>query len=77
MLKLKSGTIAYTIQEVAEAMKRSPATIRRYIKSGAMKAQKIGTKWYVTDQVFDWVMRGDIDALPSVVLHDPSEEVKQ
>lgn len=58
MIELKRVT-AYTVQEVAEAMKVKPATIRRYINNGTLKAQKIGAKWYITDKILEDVLIGD------------------
>ena len=63
MIKLKRFT-AYTVQEVAEALDLTPATIRRYIKSGTIKAQKVGSKWYITDTNLEFVFSGDIDSDP-------------
>lgn len=63
MIKLKRFT-AYTVHEVAEALNLTPATIRRYIKSGTIKAQKVGSKWYITDENLEFVFSGDIDSDP-------------
>lgn len=63
MIKLKRFT-AYTVQEVAEALDLTPATIRRYIKSGTIKAQKVGSKWYITDANLEYVFSGDTDNAP-------------
>ena len=76
MIKLKRVT-AYTVPEVAKVMHLSEATIRRYIKDGTMKAQKVGGKWYITDENLEFVLHGDIDSLPSVVSSDTGDEVKQ
>ena len=77
MIKLERFT-AYTVQEVAEFMQLSQATIRRYIKYGTMKAQKVGGKWYITDENLEFVLHGDIDSLPSpsVVSSNDDNEVK-
>ena len=75
MIKLERFT-AYTVQEVAKVMQLSEATIRRYIKYGTMKAQKVGGKWYITDENLEFVLHGDLDALPSVVSDDTDDEVK-
>ena len=75
MIKLERFT-AYTVQEVAKVMQLSEATIRRYIKYGTMKAQKVGGKWYITDENLEFVLHGDLDALSSVVSDDTDDEVK-
>lgn len=74
MIKLKRFT-AYTVPEVAEALRLAPATVRRYIKNGMIKAQKVGSKWYITDATLEDLLSGDTDAetVSSVV---SSEEVK-
>jgi len=75
MIKLKRFT-AYTVQEVADALHLSPGTIRRYIKSGAMKAQKVGARWYITDDNLEFVFSGNIDA-PSSVVSDTTDTEKR
>jgi excisionase family DNA binding protein len=39
----------YTIEEISEILKVTPRTIYNYIKSGNLKAVKIGKYWRVTD----------------------------
>ena len=39
------NTISYSISEAAEALKLSPKTIRRYIKSGKLASTKVPTKF--------------------------------
>jgi len=39
----------YKVQEVAEILKVKPITIRRWCKSGTLKAKKIGKSWYVPE----------------------------
>jgi len=38
-------TVSYSISEAAEALKLSPKTIRRYIKSGKLPSTKVPTKF--------------------------------
>lgn len=59
MIELKRVT-AYTVQDAAEALHLTPATIRRYIKSGTIKAKKVGAKWYITDKILEEVIAGDM-----------------
>ena len=65
MIELKRVT-AYTVKEVAEALHLSEATIRRYVKSGTIKAQKIGRKWYITDEILEDVITGKVTDAPVV-----------
>lgn len=58
MIKLETTT-AYTIKEAAEIMHRSVSTIRNYIKSGELKAQKVGNTWYVTDKTLTELVTGE------------------
>ncbi|MDT8337066.1 MAG: helix-turn-helix domain-containing protein [Candidatus Izemoplasmatales bacterium] len=39
----------YTIEEISDILKVTPRTIYNYIKSGNLKAVKIGKYWRVTD----------------------------
>lgn len=48
MIKLGNIT-AYTVQEIAEKFNISAETVRTYIKKGKLKACKMGTKYYVTE----------------------------
>jgi excisionase family DNA binding protein len=41
---------AYNLEEVAEMLGLSVVTIRRYIKSGKLKASKIGKQWRVLER---------------------------
>lgn len=49
MIKIENTT-AYTPAEVAKIIGRNADTVRRYIRSGDLKAQKIGRTWYVTEK---------------------------
>jgi len=39
----------YKVKEVAEILKVKPITIRRWCKSGMLKAKKIGKSWYIPE----------------------------
>lgn len=39
----------YTVDQVAESLDLHPKTIRRFIKDGKLKANKIGNQWRVTE----------------------------
>lgn len=40
----------YTLEEVTELLHTTRRTLYRYIKSGKLKAVKIGGRWKVTDE---------------------------
>lgn len=40
----------YNVQETAKLLGVSATTIRMYIKSGKLKAQKVGTAYAITEQ---------------------------
>ncbi len=58
MIKLERTT-AYTVQEVAEMLKKTPTTIRHYITTGALKAQKVGRPYYITDKALEEFITGE------------------
>jgi excisionase family DNA binding protein len=39
----------YKVKEVAEILKVKPITIRRWCKSGILRAKKIGKSWYIPE----------------------------
>ena len=43
----KNAKVWYTLQEIAQLTGRSERTIRRYIKSGKIKADLIGGKYAI------------------------------
>lgn len=49
MIKLETVT-AYDIPEAAEILERSESSIRKYIYSGKLRAQKVQGTWYVSDR---------------------------
>ena len=58
MIELKRIT-AYTVPEVAETLNVGTATVYRYIKRGALQAQKVGGKFYVTDRTLEEFVAGE------------------
>jgi excisionase family DNA binding protein len=58
MIKLETTT-AYDVKEAAEMLHRSKNTIRSYIKSGELKAQKVGNTWYITDKTLTEFITGE------------------
>ena len=58
MIKLETTT-AYTPTEAAEILHKNPDTVRRYIRSGKLKAQKVGNTWYITDKTLTEFVTGE------------------
>lgn len=58
MIKLPTTT-AYTVIEVGEILHRSPQAVRAQIKSGKLKAQKVGRAWYVTEKTLTEYVTGE------------------
>ena len=49
-MPIKLGSITlFNIMELAKKIDLTPATLRGYIKTGKLKGQKVGTKWYVSE----------------------------
>jgi len=49
-MPIKLGSITlFDIMELAKKLDLNPATLRGYIKSGKLKGQKVGTKWYISE----------------------------
>jgi excisionase family DNA binding protein len=40
----------YRVKEVAKILKVKPTTIRRWCKSGMLRAKKIGKSWYIPEE---------------------------
>ena len=47
---IKEEIQLYTVDEIAKILQAHPVTIRRYIREGKIKAQKIGKRYYVTKE---------------------------
>jgi hypothetical protein len=49
-MAIKIGSITlFDIMELSKKLDLNPATLRGYIKSGRLKGQKVGTKWFVSE----------------------------
>jgi hypothetical protein len=40
----------YSLKELVNPLKVNMITIRRYVREGRLKGQKVGQKWYVTEE---------------------------
>lgn len=58
MIKLETTT-AYTVKEVADILGKNVDTVRRYIKQGQLKAQKVGHAYYITDKTLTVFVTGE------------------
>lgn len=58
MIKLETTT-AYDVKEATEMLHRSVGTVRNYIRSGELKAQKVGNTWYITDKTLTEFITGE------------------
>jgi excisionase family DNA binding protein len=43
------GVRVFDVREVAKKFRVSVPTIRRYVKSGRLPGQRVGTKWYISE----------------------------
>lgn len=50
---------AYNVQEAATLLKVTPITIRSYIKTGKLRAQKVGTRYYLAESNLQDFIKGD------------------
>lgn len=53
------GTTVYTVKELAELFEVTVRTIQIYIADGKLKGQKIGGKWYFTEETLQAFVRGE------------------
>lgn len=64
MIKLEKTT-AYDLHEAGEKLGLQYDTVRKYVKNRRIKAQKVGRKYYVTEDTLAEFLNGD-----SVKEHD-------
>ena len=53
-----------TVSEIAARVGRDPGTIRRWIRTGKLRARKIGTQHVVDERDLDMLLDGDMLPLP-------------
>jgi len=54
-----------TVPEVAAKLGRDPETVRRWIRSGRLRAHKVGTQHVVEEEDLKNLFKGDLLPLPS------------
>ncbi len=50
----------YNVAELSDVLRLTPQSVRRFIKEGRIRAQKVGTRWLVTEQALRLFLEGDI-----------------
>jgi len=50
-IQLGSLTL-FGVAELCKKFDLHPVTVRRYLKRGKLRGQKIGKKWYITEESF-------------------------
>jgi excisionase family DNA binding protein len=53
-----------TVAEIAARVGRDPETIRRWIRTGKLRARKVGTQHVVDERDLDVLLDGDMLPLP-------------
>lgn len=56
--------VLYSISEISEALNINPHTFRRYIREGKVKGQKVGNKWYISEESLREFFRATPEAKP-------------
>jgi excisionase family DNA binding protein len=50
-MPVQLGTLTlFEVKELCEKFGLHPVTIRKYMKRGRLRGQKIGKKWYITEE---------------------------
>lgn len=50
--------VVYDVKECAEMLNISQQTVRKYVKSGDLRGQKVGGKQYVTEDTIKEFLKG-------------------
>jgi len=50
--------VVYDVKECAEMLNISQQTVRKYVKNGSLKGQKVGGKQYVTEDTIKEFLKG-------------------
>lgn len=59
MIKFETTT-AYDVPEVSERLGLGVDTVRKYLRQGRIKCQKVGRKYYVTEETLKEFLNGDV-----------------
>ena len=65
MIQLATTT-AYNLKEASEILHMNIQTIRKHIKNGKIKAQKVGNSYYVTDKTLTEYIAGTYEGKDKV-----------
>ena len=49
----------YTVPELVKLLQLTPQSVRKYLKDGRIKAQKVGTKWLVSEEAIREFLMGE------------------
>ena len=50
--------VVYDVKECAEMLNISEQTVRKYVRNGSLKGQKVGGKQYVTEETIKDFLKG-------------------
>jgi len=53
-----------TVPEAARRIGRNPETVRRWIRSGRLRSQKVGTQHLIDEQELDALLHDEYEMLP-------------
>ena len=48
----------YNVAELSDILRLTPQSVRRFIKEGRIRAQKVGTRWLVTEEALRLFLEG-------------------
>lgn len=55
-----AGITIYSLAEIAQTLKTTVVTLRRYIRDGKLRARKIGgNEWYVSEEALAEFLQGE------------------
>ena len=49
----------YTVPDLVKLLQLTPQSVRKYFKEGKIKAQKVGTKWLVSEESIREFLMGE------------------
>ena len=55
---MTNETPIYDLKDLSKKLKISIRTLRKYVKSGELKAKKVGKAYYVTEEILSNVVYG-------------------